>query len=405
MSNYQQSSGPKATILGKVFILLFVVACGYGAWQLFQARRSKSAPADGTATSTPATPGSASFGASAPEAEIGIAYGTEKKLWLEWAAREFAATDAGKKVRVNLLPMGSLEGAQALLAGDQRIQVWSPAASLYKDSFVQDWSLKYSKAPIAREESLALSPMVFIIWKERYDAYTKKYGELSFETIAKAFGEPTGWQGIAGKPEWGLFKFGHTSPSSSNSGLVTLTLMAYEHAKKTKGLAAGDVVDPGFQQELSTIEKAVSLSDSTGTMMREMVLKGPSAYDAVFAYESVAIDYLKSAAGRWGELHVVYPRLNMWNDNPYYIIDAPWVSSDQRKAAEVFLEFLMSERVQKQALVHGFRPGNPNVPVMFPESPFTLYQSFGLKNDIGTVCENPPGDVLRNLLASWQRAR
>jgi hypothetical protein len=187
MSNYQQSSGPKATILGKFFIVLFVVACGWGAWQLFQSRRGKSAqPADGTSTATPSTPGSASFGSSAPEAEIGIAYGTEKKLWLEWAAKEFAATDAGKKVRVNLLPMGSLEGAQALLAGDQRIQVWSPAASLYKDSFVQDWSLKYSKPPITREESLALSPMVFIIWKERYDAFAKKYGDLSFDSIAKA---------------------------------------------------------------------------------------------------------------------------------------------------------------------------------------------------------------------------
>ena len=30
-----------------------------------------------------------------PSAEIGIAYGTEKKTWLEWAAKEFANTDAG----------------------------------------------------------------------------------------------------------------------------------------------------------------------------------------------------------------------------------------------------------------------------------------------------------------------
>jgi Ca-activated chloride channel family protein len=404
MTNYTPSDGPKPTILGKVVVLLFVVACGYGAYRLFLMRGGSKPPAQPT-PSSPSSPGGASFGAAAPEAEIGIAYGTEKKLWLEWAAREFAATDAGRKVRVNLLPMGSLEGAQALLAGDQRVNVWSPASSLYKDTFVQDWSLKYSKSPIAKEESLALSPMVFIIWNERYEAFKKKQGDLTFDSVAKALAEPTGWQAIAGKPEWGLFKFGHTNPNASNSGLVTLVLMAYEHARKTKGLTAADVVDAGFQQQLGTIEKAVSLSDSTGTMMREMVLKGPSAYDAVFAYENVAIDYLKSAAGRWGELHVVYPRLNMWNDNPYYVIDSTWTSPDQRKAAEAFLEFLMSDRVQRQALVHGFRPGNPNVPVMFPESPFVQYQRFGLKNDIGTLCENPPGDVLHNLLASWQRAR
>jgi ABC-type Fe3+ transport system substrate-binding protein len=400
MTNYTPPEGPKPTVLGKVAILLFIVACGYGAYRMYVQHRPAAAPV----TAAGSSPGGETFGAAAPEAEIGIAYGTEKKLWLEWAAKEFAGTDAGRKVRVNLLPMGSLEGAQALLAGDQRIQVWSPASSMYKDSFVQNWSLKYGKSPIAKEDSLALTPMVFIMWNERYQAFQKKYGEVSFDTITNALGEQTGWQGIAGKPEWGLFKFGHTNPNSSNSGLVTLVLMSYEHARKTKGLTAADVVDAGFQQQLGTIEKAVTLSDSTGTMMREMVLKGPSAYDTLFAYESVAIDYLRSAAGRWGDLHVVYPKLNMWNDNPYYIIDATWVSADQRKAAEAFLEFLMSDRVQRQALVHGFRPGNPNVPVMFPESPFVVYQKYGLKNDIGTVCENPPGDVLNNLIASWQRA-
>jgi hypothetical protein len=407
MSNYTPSSnsgGPKATFLGKFFIFAFIVACGYGAYRMY----IRSKPAAGSQPSSSASspsPGVASFGANAPEAEIGIAYGTEKKLWLEWAAKEFASTDAGRKVRVNLIPMGSLEGAQSLIAGDQRINVWSPAASLYKDSFVQDWTLKYSKPPILKEESLALTPMVFIMWDERYQAFIKKYGSISFDTVAKALAESTGWQAIAGKPEWGLFKFGHTNPSSSNSGLVTLMLMAYDHTQKTKNLSPADVVDAGFQQQLGTVEKAVTLSDSTGTMMREMVLKGPSAYDALFAYESVAIDYLKSAAGRWGELHVIYPRLNMWNDNPYYIIDATWSTPDQRKAAEVFLDFLMSDRVQRQALVHGFRPGNTNVPVIFPESPFVTYQRFGLRNDIGTICENPKGDVINNLLAAWQRAR
>src|SRR5260221_8058317 len=232
MTNYTPPDGPKPTILGKLAIFLFIIACGYGAYRLYVARRPAAVPS----TTTSASPGGATFGAAAPEAEIGIAYGTEKKLWLEWAAKEFANTDAGRKVRINLLPMGSLEGAQALLAGDQRIQVWSPASSLYKDRFVQDWSLKYSKSPIAKEDSLALSPMVFIMWDERYQAFQKKYGEVSFDAIAKALLEPTGWQAIAGKPEWGLFKFGHTNPNASNSGLVTLTLMSYEHAKKTKGL-------------------------------------------------------------------------------------------------------------------------------------------------------------------------
>jgi Ca-activated chloride channel family protein len=402
MSNIpNQTDGPRATFLGKVVIFAFILACAYGAYWLFVQNRGKvRGPSTGTSAKS-----IFSGGGEGPTAEIGIAYGTEKKNWIEWAAKEFNTTDNGKRIKINLLPMGSLEGAQALVSGDQRIQVWTPASSLYKDIFIQDWQLKYSKPPIVKEDSLALSPMVFVMWDERYQAFKTKYGELNFDTIAKALAEPGGWQTIAGKGEWGLFKFGHTNPNESNSGLMTLVLMAYGRSGKIKNLTPADVLDPKFQQELSTIEKAVSLSSSTGTMMREMVLKGPSAYDAVFVYENLAIDYLKSAAGRWGNIHVIYPKQNLWNDNPYYVIDATWSTPDQRKAAELLLEFMMSEPVQKQALVHGFRPGNPNVPVIFPQSPFVSLQQFGLRNDIGNICEYPKAEVINNLLAAWQRSR
>ncbi|HEX7831234.1 MAG TPA: substrate-binding domain-containing protein [Thermoanaerobaculia bacterium] len=395
------SGGPRPTILGKFVIFLIITGCIYGAYRLY----TKSRNARGTSSSS-STSASTSAPSDGKGVELGVAYGTEKKNWLEWAAREFAKTDAGRDVRVNLIPMGSLEGAQALVSGDERIHVWTPASSVYKDTFLQDWSLRRGEGnPIAKEESLALSPMVFVMWAERADAFRAKYGDVTFDTIAKALGESTGWEAVAGKPEWGLFKFGHTTPNESNSGLVTLVLMAYDHHGKTRGLTPADVVDSAFQQKLTTIERAVTLSPSTGTLMREMVLKGPSAFDAVFVYENVAIDYLKSAQGRWGELRIVYPRRNLWNDNPYYVIDAPWSSADQKRAANAFLEFLMSEPVQRQALVHGFRPGNPNVPVMFAGSPFTTYQRYGLRNDLGQMCEPPKGEVINNLLASWQRTR
>jgi ABC-type sulfate transport system substrate-binding protein len=151
-------------------------------------------------------------------------------------------------------------------------------------------------------------------------------------------------------------------------------------------------------------ESGVSgLSNSTGNMMREMVLKGPSSFDLLVVYESVAIDYLENAEGRWGRLQVAYPTLNMWNDNPYYVLDVPWSTTEHREASEQFLEFLLSEPIQRQSLVHGFRPGDPAVPVRDADSPFTEYQPFGLQVDLTTVVEPPNAEVLNNLLASWQR--
>jgi hypothetical protein len=46
--------------------------------------------------------------------------------------------------------------------------VWSPASALYKDVFLQEWTVEHSGNPIAREEALALTPMVFVFWQERY---------------------------------------------------------------------------------------------------------------------------------------------------------------------------------------------------------------------------------------------
>jgi len=396
------ADGPRLTALGKIFIFLFVALCVTGAYYFFQNNRatSKSKAPVGSGGMLDSLTGGGNA------VELGIAYGTEKQRWLEWAVEEFAKTRDGKRVKVDLIPMGSLEGAHALLNGDQRIQVWSPASALYKDTFVQEWQVKYSTNPILKEEPLALTPMVFVMWDERYQAFAQKYKAVSFTTVGQALQEKGGWDSIAQKPDWGLFKFGHTHPNESNSGLMAIVLAAYSYQRKTKDLQLKDVVDVGFQNWLQGLERAVSgLSNSTGNMMKEMVLKGPSSYDALLVYESVTIDYLKNAEGRWGQLRVVYPEYNAWNDNPYYIIDAPWSSKEQKQAAQAFLNFLLSEPIQKQSLVHGFRPANPNVPVKFADSPFVKYADYGIKVDLAKICEAPRGEVVNNLLQSWQRSQ
>lgn len=392
-------------LAGRIIILVVIVLCAYAGYY-FLVKRTPS-------TNNPADPGSTTTGTttatsnawSGSTVTLGIAYGTEKKTWFEWAAQEFAKTADGQKIKLNLIPKGSQEGAQALVAGDKSIQVWSPASALYKETFVQDWQIKYNNNPIIKEDSLALSPMVFVMWDERYKAFIEKKKKVDFTTVVEALQEKGGWDSLANKPEWGLFKFGHTNPNKSNSGLVTLTLMAYNFNNKTRDLALKDILNPNYQEWLTNLERGVSgLSDSTGTLMKEMVLKGPSSYDAVFVYENVAIDQLKNAQGRWGELHIVYPRENMWSDNPYYIIDAPWSSKDQRAAADVFLKFLLSDPIQQEALKHGFRPANPAIPIKGGDSPFELYQKYGLQIEPGSTCEAPKAEVITNLMGIWQRS-
>jgi len=392
-------NGPQPTLLGKFLLFMMIAGCVLGgAWWIMQSKGTGSSSA-GTGPANAPAPGST--------ISIGVAYGTEKRKWLEWAVEEFAKAPAGQGIVIELKPMGSLQGAQAILGGDQSINAWTPASSLAKDMLVSDWQVKRSGDPILSGENLALTPMALVWWQERHQAFAAKYGATDLKAIAAGLQETGGWAAIAKKPEWGLFKFGHTDPASSNSGLIALVTMAYVFHNKAQGLSMANVLDAGFQGWLGGLAAGASgtRNESTGTMMREMILKGPSAYDCLLVYESIAIEHLANAEGRWGALQIDYPAQNFWNDNPYYVLNVPWSTPGQRAAAKAFQRFLLAEPAQRQALVHGFRPADPAVPVLVAGSPFEKYKANGLRNDIGSLAETPRPEVIQNLLQSWQRAR
>ena len=101
-----------------------------------------------------------------------------------------------------------------------------------------------------------------------------------------------GWATIAGRPAWGRFKFGHTHPNQSNSGMMTLIILAYEFFGKKSGLTVSEIMSQQFQDYLTEFRAGVAgVSNSTGTLMKEMTLKGPTCYDALLVYENLAIEY------------------------------------------------------------------------------------------------------------------
>ena len=343
------SDGPRTTLLGKLVILAFIGACGYGAYRIYLLRNGMQRP--------PAT------------TRIAIACSPEKTEWLTSAAMEF--TKRGGAV-VELLPSQS-----------EKVQVWAPARSVEKEL----------APPYIKVESIALTPMVFVVWSERMAAFQSKYGEPSFAAFARALAEPRGWEG-GGHPEWGFFTFGIEDREAA------LALIAYEQQEKANGLTPHDALVVGTGPTLHDLARNASPDPP-----RDFASRGPSAYDAAFVYESSALAMLDAAQKRWGELRIVYPGRNLWNDNPYYILDVSWSTPEQRKAAQDFLSFLLSETGQQQAITHGFRPADPHVTANTAGSPFLTYQKNGVRENVGQVCVPPPAAVIDNLLAAWQRAR
>lgn len=337
----------------------------------------------------------------APAVHLGMVCGNEKTAWMNWAVQEFAKTPEGQHAEIQVLTMGAEEAHQALLKGDERIHAWTPASTMYRELFVKEWKEKYRQEPFAEEdECLALTPLVYMMYKDRYEAFVKKYNNLSLKTLGQALREEKGlWAAIANDPEckWGELTFAFADPTRFGTGQTILVLMAYEYQKKNSGLTPAEVNAPEFQAYVRSYETMFRTRGSSTQAVKDMVLKGPSIYDGALTYEATAMQNIKNAEGRFGEVRIEYPEVNVWNDHPGYILDAPWSSQAHKKAASAFLHFLNSEVSQKELLKFGFRPGDPAVSLLGPESPFTKYESLGFRKDISITVGAPSAAVLKAL--------
>jgi hypothetical protein len=392
---------PKAAIVG-----LFALAVGIILY--FSLRKSDPGPAATPAPGTGSAAGSAAAPVPVERVELELVYSTEKKDWLEAQVAAFQAANPG--VVVKLTGKGSLEAAQAIVDRTLTPALWSPADSLVLGMAAADYQTKHAAPlfdPEAAPQPLVLSPLVFVVWKDRAEVLlAASGGALSWKAIHKAVASPRGWPAIGGKSDWGFVKLGHTDPTRSNSGLQALLLMTLEYYGKTSGIAVGDVLDEKYQQFVAEIERGVSRFEaSTGTFMTEMVRFGPSKYDIAVVYESLAIAELEHAQGRWGDLHVYYPATTLWSDHPLALLESAALTPAQRAAAGKLIAYLHEPGVQASALRYGFRPAEPAVPIksLGDGNPFTRLASYGVRVDVPPVAPTPDGAVIRNLLTMWSR--
>src|SRR6202007_2966678 len=124
--------------------------------------------------------------------------------------------------------------------------------------------------------------------------------------MAEAIGwgkKPVGWADILALaqkkegwaaynfPQWGAFKFGHTHPEYSNSGLISLFAEVYAGAGKVKGLTDADVKDEKVARFLGDIERSVvHYGASTGFFGNKMFANGPQYLSAAVLYENMVIE-------------------------------------------------------------------------------------------------------------------
>jgi Ca-activated chloride channel homolog len=361
---------------------------------------------------------------------VDIASSPEKIVLLTELGKKFEDSDEARvggtcvHIRVTKVSSGA---AETLLAADwpkpsnngPRPVIWSPAANSW-GAVLDQRRATDGKAPYVPTPgtSFMQTPLVIAMPKPMAEALGWPNTPLGFGDILQLAQDPAGWAG-KGHPEWGPFRLGKTNPNFSTSGLSQTVAQYYAATGKTSDLTLEDLARPDVEAYSRGVESAVvHYGDTTLTFLNNLYRADrrgdPYGYaSAVAVEEKSVVDYNTGNPDGIldpGEkprkprvpLVAIYPKEGtLFSDNPLIVLDAPWVSKNEKAAAQSFIKFVTEAKNQRRVLKFGFRPGNPAVAVGAP-----ITAKNGLDSDQPqTTLEVPSPPVLASVIDEWNKVR
>jgi Ca-activated chloride channel homolog len=352
-----------------------------------------------TGSNTPAA-------SSEPSLELTFTYGSEKQAWIDESTAAFnkeqRRTGSGKLIRIKPIPLGSGESIDELLEGRRQAHLTSPASSAFIKLGNAQSRAKTGKDLVASTQNLVLSPVVIAMWKPMAEALGWGQRPIGWADVVALARKPEGWASL-GHPEWGRFRFGHTHPRASNSGLISLLAEAYAGAGKIGGLTLEDVRKPETMKFVEGVEQSiVHYGSSTGFFGRKMFSAGPSYLSAAVLYENGVIESYDPKYTLPFPIVAVYPREGtFWSDHPIGVVEREWVTPEHREAAQAYIAFLLDRKQQERAISFGFRPADPAIPLAAP-----IDAAHGVNpREPQTTLEVPEPPVVNAVLDLWQQAK
>lgn len=334
--------------------------------------------------------------------ELVFPYGSEKEKWINDVTAAFNQagnrSPSGKRIFVRALPMGSGESVDNILSGRLQAHLLSPASAAFVKLGNADSRTKTGHDLIASTENLVLSPVVIAMWKPMAEALGWGKKPVGWAEILALSRNENGWRAY-GYPQWGKFKFGHTHPEYSNSGLISLFAEAYAASGKAAGLKVADLEKPQTRQFVAGVEQSVvHYGSSTGFFGRKMFVNGPEYLSAAVLYESMVVESYSESTLAFPVV-AIYPKEGtFWSDHPVGIVEREWVTQEHREAAKAYIRFLLARPQQEKAMQYGFRPASVDVPLSSP-----LDSAHGVDpKEPKTTLEVPSVEVINSLLQLWR---
>lgn len=252
----------------------------------------------------------------------------------------------------------------------------------------------------------ALAPVVMAIWESRLQAIRDKvgYDDIGWEELLDVLASPNGWCDYGIPDCRRTVYYGHTDPNISSTALSTLIAEFYASARKNgftgRVLTRDQVRDSKVQQGVRDIERLIRHYSSRTTEFKFYIAQGPEYLDFVALEENdlIFINEGKTDVKPPERLVALYPKEGtFWHEHPFGIVNADWTTPEQRDAARVFADYVLTEPVQTLIMSQGFRPANPNVKLGYP---------FVIENGVTpegpkTVLDVPAPDVIVAIQQSW----
>jgi Ca-activated chloride channel homolog len=336
---------------------------------------------------------------------VRFVYGSEKQAWVEAVTADFNARKmvvAGRPVFVTAVAKGSGELIDDVLAGRDQADLVSPASAAFITLGNAQSRASTGGDLVAKSENVVLSPVVIAMWKPMAEALGWPQSRIGWSDVLALAQDPHGWES-KGQAQWGRFRFGHTHPEFSNSGLQTLLAETYAGAGRQAGLTMADVQKPEVVAFVQGIERAVvHYGSSTGFFAKRMFAGGPGYLSAAVLYENLVIEANSAARPPSFPVVAIYPKEGtFWSDHPTGIVERQWVTPERRQAAQAYLRFLLERPQQEAALRFGFRPAALEVAVGAP-----IDAAHGADpKEPSTTLETPSAEVIAASIAMWRGAK
>jgi hypothetical protein len=409
------------TTFGKIFILVLIMAFGFGAYTRLQ-KGPNTVPATppsqygGTRTgnngsntnvapiTTPASTGQGQKGEVPPantegEVEIPFVITAAKRDWVGDQVKRFNAANTGK-YRVVTEPIPSREAMISILEGRTKPVLWSPGSPIWPARLSQAWKEKNGNNILDLNNPngyrvFLRSPLVFLTTRDKA------------KFLRPLLGGPSAWENLRKlssgqmKTPFGPLNFSHADPLTSSSGMLTLGLILYDYGQRSG--QAGDfrklARDAKFWTYMAQLERGLIYdvpAEKGTTALTNAFIENPGRYDFITAYESAAL----VAAEKNPNLAVIYPSPTAVSEHALSLLSGSWVSPQQRAGAEAFITFLGGSEPLRDGVKSRFRPAVAGdeislAPVLAQHAAQGFQQSFA-------PIDLPPYQALNDAAYQWR---